>query len=369
MTRASGQVASNGSRTLVCISLRGGHDSNNLVVPLDPQTYNLYAGGRGELALPAASLFRIESSRLKSVFGFPAQTPELASLYDRKALAIVANEGDLQRPMTKAEYLRNPDAVAPDASSHTASSKMQFLPDGFVTPRWFSAFVRKSPEEFAQTAFKFSNGLVCGSTSGSWITGERFDNPDLIQSINAVEVGTTFPAGGIGQQLLRAVKLAQTGSNLGLGNQVISCGMSGWDTHTDELNKNAKLYAELSQALYAFHQATEELGISQRVTAFTWSEFNRALAPNSTHGTAHGWGGHQLVVGDAVRGGEIYGSFPSLELGGFDDASGNGSWIPTTSTAQYAGTFAKWFGLNGGEQRGVWPSLANFGVSDLGFLG
>src|ERR1017187_9355469 len=79
MTRASGQVSAASNRTLVCISLRGGHDSNNLVVPLDPQTYNLYTAGRGELALPAGSLFRIASNRQKTAFGFPAQTPELAS--------------------------------------------------------------------------------------------------------------------------------------------------------------------------------------------------------------------------------------------------------------------------------------------------
>jgi uncharacterized protein (DUF1501 family) len=369
MTRASGQVASNGNRALICVTLLGGHDSNNLVVPLDPQTYNLYAAGRGELALPPASLLRIESNRLKGVYGLPAQTPELALLYSGRALAIAANVGDLSRPMTKSHYLREPDAVAPDASSHIATSKMQFLPGGFVTPRWFSSLVRQTPEQFATQAFTFSNGISSSSMFGTWITGERFDNPGIVQAINAVEIGTAFPASGIGQQLLKAVKLAQAGSNLGLGNQIINCTMSGWDTHMNEMDRNARLYADLSQALYAFHQATEELRISQNVTAFTWSEFNRALAPNRTHGTAHGWGGHQLIVGDAVKGGDIYGAFPSLELGGFDDASGNGSWIPSTSTAQYAATLAKWFGVTAGEQRGIWPNLANFATGDVGFLG
>src|SRR4029077_19577976 len=116
----------------------------------------------------------------------------------------------------------------------------------------------------------------------------------LVSALNSVVVRTPFAKTGIAKELLQAVKMAQAGANLGLGNQMITCVMSGWDTHENELQRNAQLYTDLSQALNSFYRATVELGISHEVTAFTWSEFNRALAPNTTHGTAHGWGGHQM---------------------------------------------------------------------------
>lgn len=354
-----------GRRVLVGIQLMGGNDSNNLVVPLDPQAYNAYARARGELALPASSLLPIQSNRLRTTFGMPAQVQELAALYRQQALAVVANVGDLSRSITRGNASA---AVAPDASSHTAASKMQFLQGGWVTPSWWSSLLKETPEEFAARAFKFSDGLTTASSDGSWINGAREDNPDLISAINSVAVQTPFPQTGIGDELLRAVKLAQAGANIGLGNQLITCVMSGWDTHRNELPQNAKLYADLSQALFAFYTATQELRISQNVTAFTWSEFNRAIAANSKHGTEHGWGGHQLVLGGAVAGGEIYGSFPSFELGGPDDFSGNGSWIPTTSTTQFAATLAHWFGGSPSLQRSEFPGVANFATSNLGFF-
>src|SRR6202051_4287252 len=118
-----------GNRVLVGIDLMGGNDTNNLIVPLDPQTYTAYAGGRGELALPPSWLLPIQSNRLRTTFGMPAEVRELAALYRQQALAVFANVGDLARPITRSQYFGNASAaVAPDASSHTASSKMQFLP-------------------------------------------------------------------------------------------------------------------------------------------------------------------------------------------------------------------------------------------------
>ena len=310
--RASGGA---GKRVLVGIALLGGNDSNNLVVPLDAPKYKVYADGRGELALPVSSLLPIPSVRLKSAFGLPKEAPELAALYRAKALAVVANVGDLSRPITKTDYFaHSDDAVAPDASSHIASSKMQFLAGGWVVPRWWSELLKESAETFEKEVFKFRNGMTMAPEDGSRIAGARIDNPTLRSAIDSLEVRTVFPRTGIGEQLLDALKLARAGADLGMGSQIVTCVMSGWNTHEFEMDRNAKMYGDLSRALSALYEATVELRMDHRVTAFTWSEFNRALAPNQTHGTAHGWGGHQLVLGGSVAGGEIYGTFPSFEL-------------------------------------------------------
>jgi uncharacterized protein (DUF1501 family) len=364
--RASGTPP---KRVLVGIGLLGGNDSNNLVVPLDPRTYKAYANGRGELALPVSSLIPVRSARLKSTFGLPKDAPELAGLYRRKALAVVANVGDVLRPTTKTEYYADwLSGMAEDAGSHIASSKMQFLAGGWVVPRWWSGLLKESAETFDKEVFKFGNGMTAAWEDSSRIAGARLDNPTLLKAVDSVRIRTNFPGSGIGGELLRAVKLAYAGADLGVENQIVTCVMSGWNTHEYEMEWLARLYGELSQALSAFYDATVELGMERQVTAFTWSEFNRALAPNDTHGAEHGFGGHQLVVGGSVAGGEIYGTFPSLELRGPDDVSGHGSWLPSTSTVQYAATFANWFGLSAEEQKALWPTLASFRVTNLGFL-
>ncbi len=123
--------------------------------------------------------------------------------------------------------------------------------------------------------------------------------------------------------------------------------LGGFDTHADQLATQADLFAKLSQAMSAFYEATRELGVSGRVTTYTDTEFNRTMAPNRTHGTDHAWGGHHLVMGGSIRGGDIHGQMPSLELNGRDDAGMRGVWIPTTSAHDYQSRFAQRFGLPG----------------------
>ena len=90
------------------------------------------------------------------------------------------------------------------------------------------------------------------------------------------------------------------------------------------------------------------------------------MQPNGT-GTDHAWGGHQFVLGGAVRPG-IYGAFPNLALGGPDDANERGVWIPTISTSQFGATLGKWFGASPAELAQTFPNLGNFSVKDVGFM-
>ena len=72
--------------------------------------------------------------------------------------------------------------------------------------------------------------------------------------------------------------------------------------------------------------------------------------------------------GGAVNGQAGYGSFPTLTLKGPDDVSDEGRWLPTTSVDQFGATLAKWMGVSATDMNTVFPNLANFGVTDLGFL-
>jgi uncharacterized protein (DUF1501 family) len=128
------------------------------------------------------------------------------------------------------------------------------------------------------------------------------------------------------------------------------------------------LLAQISPALAAFYNATVELNVAPSVTTFTMSDFSRTFQPNSNTGSDHAWGSHHIVLGGAVKGGHIYGTYPTLALGGPDDSGSNGRWVPSTASAQYAATLAQWFGVPVADLPTVFPTIGNFGTTPLGFV-
>ena len=151
--------------------------------------------------------------------------------------------------------------------------------------------------------------------------------------------------------------------------QIFFVGAGNFDTHGAQLPTQAALLANVSAALGAFYQSLVEMNLANAVTAFTCSDFARTLQPNSASGSDNAWGSHHMIVGGAVKGGRIYGNYPTLALGGPDDASSNGRWVPSTASAQYASTLAQWFGLPAADLPYVLPFIGNFPTTDLGFIG
>ena len=154
----------------------------------------------------------------------------------------------------------------------------------------------------------------------------------------------------------------------GARRQIFLATLGSFDTHTGQLYRQEALFAELDAAVSAFHGAMAAIGAGADVTSFTLSDFSRTFLPNTGGGTDHAWGSHHLVIGDAVHGGQIYGTMPTLELAGPDDAGNEGRWIPTIAVDQYAATLATWFGADAGELANVLPNLAAFSPRALTFV-
>jgi uncharacterized protein (DUF1501 family) len=184
----------------------------------------------------------------------------------------------------------------------------------------------------------------------------------------ALQTPFPTPATSISNQLLQVAKILSVRDLLGLRRQIFFVSMGGYDTHTNEVGSHQTLFSQLDAALTAFYNSTVELGISDAVTTFTLSEFGRTLLQASGGGSDHAWGSHHVVVGGAIRGGDMYGTFPTLALGGPDDASNEGRWIPTTALDQYAATLASWFGVADADVPAIFPNLNNFTTRNLGFL-
>ncbi len=183
----------------------------------------------------------------------------------------------------------------------------------------------------------------------------------------------------LAQQLQIVARLidASNASGVQARRQVFFVSMGGFDTHDNQNRNHADLMAKLAHALRYFDTTLGAMGARNAVTTFTASDFGRTFTSNGD-GTDHGWGAHHLVMGGAVRGGDLYGNFPVLGAknannNNFDSSPnqiGNGALLPETSVDQLGATLGRWFGLSDSQLLGVFPNLANFDVAkrNLGFM-
>jgi uncharacterized protein (DUF1501 family) len=429
-------------RAMVCIFMNGGNDSNNMIVPTDSH-FNQYAAARpvsSGLQIPQVG----QPGGLVSVgappslggrtFGFHPSLAELAGLYSQNKIGVISNVGPLVEPVTQANIdskqtpyslFSHSDQVdcwqTARADQRIATGWGGRCADVIVNCNGSSGFPTVTTISGASTfcvgagqlPLAIDTGaldqvLVLNGFYGSPKDVARKNSMDYARQIDyaatliaaandttqqAVDIGaalsadptltTVFPGTYLGdqlQQVAKVMKLNQTSPQLSLNRQIFYVEQGGYDTHQDQANGQAGRFVELSQAMSAFHAATVELGIPDRVVTFTLSDFGRTLEPsgdNGSVGSDHGWGSHHFVMGDAVAGGNFYGNpggngqiFPELVVGGVDDVSQSdrGRWIPTTSVEQYGATLARWFGVSAADLPLVFPLIGNFPAPPLGFL-
>ena len=408
-----------GYQALVCIFLSGGNDGHNSVIPIATaqQNFSLYQSVRGPMGLPQSSLLPINNG--SDVYGLHPSLLEIQGLYKAGVAAVLANVGMLVQPVNSAAYNTNNSAIVPNAlfsHSDQAGQWQSSIPTGLANTGWggrIADFLQSSNagatfpaatstngsslfltgnQTFAanvpsgapsvlnygnaarlagmQQLLTFDNGLqLVQAANGTMGRGQSFANALSAALAGSTPLATQFPSGNpLALQLQTVAQIIKVRSTLGLSRQIFFCELDGFDTHSGQLSIQAGLLQQLSQAVLAFYQATQELGLDSSVTTFTTSEFGRSLTPNST-GTDHAWGNHHFVIGTAVKGGQFFGQFPSLALGNAYDATGTGILIPTTAVDQYGATLSQWFGVAAGSVATIFPNIGNFATSNLGILG
>src|SRR5216683_3804560 len=408
-------------KALVCVFLFGGNDSNNMIVPMSSSAYTAYQQARSVLALPQASLLPI-APLSAGAFGFHTKFTEMQTLFNQKHLAVLANVGTLVRPTTKAQYQQRQVTLPQNLFSHEdhaaqmqtgalagngqtgwagrTADKIQSIYGGTFPiiislagtnifceglavrsiessgdpTRVLSGFGSSAESQARMSALQnlltFDTGLSLIQSASTTTTNALQDSKTLADALaSGPTLATTFPNNGLAGQLKQVAQIISVRSALGVQRQIFFVSIGGFDTHSNQLSAQDNLFAQFSQATSAFYQATAEIGAASQVTTFTLSDFSRTYAPDSTSGSDHAWGGHHLIMGGAVHGGDFYGKFPTLALAGPDDATDEGRWIPTTSLDQYAGTLANWFGVPTADLATIFPNLANFSTPILNFVG
>jgi uncharacterized protein (DUF1501 family) len=228
------------------------------------------------------------------------------------------------------------------------------------------------------TGSLLNNAITNSAPANFWTNG-------FPTSITTPNGGSTFNS-SLSSQLKMVARLIDAGkraagnptNGFGMRRQIFFCQVGGYDLHSGQtsyttnnpnnvlIGAHASLMAELSQSLLTFQRAMDQLGLSDKVTAFTASDFGRTF-PSNGQGSDHGWGSHHLILGGAVNGGKTYGKFPTLAINGPDDTS-TGRWIPTTAIDQYFATLATWFGVDSSNLATVFPNLGRFATPNLGFI-
>jgi len=417
--KALAQSGSTDYKALVCIFLFGGNDANNMVVPYDTKGYSNYSSLRANLALPQNTLLPL--TPLPN-FALHPSLPDVQSLFNSGAAAIVANVGTLTQPINRSQYLSGgivpanlfshpdqqeewqnaaADGATPTgwagrisdvlAGSYNASATIPMITsvDGdtlfcngmSTTPVSVSAgnvgggscsegSECGARQAAAQSLLTFASGVSLVTADNS-ITSNAYSYDAVLTAAtkSVTPLKTVFPANnGLAAQLQQVAEIIQVRAALGVQRQIFFCGIGNFDTHSDQLALQASLLSGISPALAAFYAATQELGVQNNVTTFTMSDFSRTFQPNSNTGSDHAWGAHHIVLGGAVKGGQIYGKFPTLALGGPDDSGSNGRWVPSTASVQYAATLAQWFGVSAAQLPSVFPNIGAFTTSSLGFV-
>ena len=180
---------------------------------------------------------------------------------------------------------------------------------------------------------------------------------------------TVYPTGNsLADQLKVVARMISVSNELGAKRQVFFVSLGGFDLHDNLVAQQPMLLDRVARAMKAFYDHTVELGISDKVTTFTGSDFGRTLVPNSD-GSDHGWGSMHFVMGGAVRGQRFYGTPPVIADNGPDDV-GQGRLLPGIAVDQYASTLATWFGVSNSDMTTVLPNMGSYNPSswNLGFV-
>ena len=423
---AAAQTASD-YKALVCVFLYGGNDYANTLVPYDTASYAQYAAARQNIALNRSQLDATALSPINALGGRQyALAPNLAPLlpiFNAGKMAAVLNVGTLVQPTTKAQYQAQSVKLPPKLFSHNDQQSyfQASSPEG-ATSGWGGRI---------GDVFQSGNGsatLTCINASGNavYLTGKSalqysvgtggpialvnnassifgsatvastlrslMTTPpanvmaaeharvskralDTYAQVSGALAGapasgfTLFPSGNnLADQLKMVARLISVSSELGAKRQVFFVSQGGYDLHDNLVAQHPLLMNTLGNALKAFHDTTVALGVSDKVTTFTGSDFGRTLQSNDD-GSDHGWGSMHFVMGGAVKGQRLYGTPPAVGNGTADDV-GQGRLLPTISVDQYAATLASWFGVSNTDMTTVLPNMGNYNPStwNLGFV-
>ena len=371
------QMAADQEKALVLIFLDGGNDGLNTVIPLNH--LSALNAVRPHVILPDTSLIELPQSELAlhpSLDGF-------ATLYNESRLGIVQNVG---YPEQNYSHFRSSDIWMSGSDS-----------DKVINSGWMGRYLAETfegyPDEFPNEEMPDPLSVEIGYGSSMLFQGPNalmsmvLNNPDdFYELVDEVQIEAPDTLAGdklkyvrliarqsqqYGQVVVQAARQAGTqlpypgddGSDHlaqrlkiiarlisgGLKTPIYMVRIGGFDTHEGQVDTGDKtqgfhsgLLRELNDAILAFMQDLDHLGLSDNVLGMTFSEFGRRIVSNGSNGTDHGSAAPLFVFGNAVAGG-VLGSNPVVDSGmNYED----NLEMEFDFRQVYASVLEQWFGAD-----------------------
>ena len=433
LAQSSAYASLNDYKALVCVFLYGGSDSFSMFLPADQGIYESFAASRSGLAIPQSGMFEdvlgsgIRFNTLMPGLNALYNTGQLAVVGNVGNLITPVTKADYTNPNAQApipndlfahnhqqeqwlkglssspasvtgsgwggrmaDLLQHANAGAGLPPSFSVAGSNYWLPGQQVQPMGLNPNNGLSPLTYLDNQTGLA-GNAARETTLDEILNINSNHPlkqqaarslsrakdgaaQLVSTINAnnlfADSSSQDPISSLNAQLRMVARLIAGQSQLGMRRQIFFVGAGGWDTHDNQTARLNGLLADLDNSLTEFQTTIDELSMSDSVTTFTASDFGRTLTINGD-GCDHGWGGHCMVMGGAVNGGQLYGQLPNFDLGSEDDSGTKGRIIPKLSINQYGAVLAQWMGVTQSDLSTIFPDLENFGSdwqNGLGFM-
>ena len=364
-------------KALVCVLLEGGADTVNMVIPkADLSEYLQYAKVRPHTAHNREQIRTLKGTN----YGLHPRMSRMQRLYNYDNLAVVANVGTLSRPLSLAESRQAKEAADvyehPEQLFSHAAQRDLWMHTGNTENGWAARVADLMQEDHINISVGGLNTMQYGGKQESIVVHDDiYGTHPMLEKVRKARVDTYFDKDestegkSLGEQLDMVVDLIEHRKVENFPKrQIFFVSYSGWDLHnapsdgTTAAQVDAKV-AYMDKSFGEFFSALKKLGLSEKVTTFTISDFGRSIEAT---GEDHGWGGHAFVIGGAVKSG-IYGKMPEIARNS-PDALANGALIPTLSAEQYMAPLVAWLGDGKINLNHVFPNLAKFSDKKLNFL-
>jgi uncharacterized protein (DUF1501 family) len=325
----------NGAKTLLLVTLYGGNDGLNTLIPYaDPA----YAAARPALAYPADKVLHLDDE-----FGFNPAMTGLHRLYGEKKLAVVRGvgypkpdrshfrsmdiwqAGDPVRPGTTGWLGRWLDGAGGDP--RLAVSFEPVLPPLLAGAESAGATVPggsvKLPKSATAALLTGLGQASAGESAAQARAAECFADLVRVQGLMD-DVSSAAPdetdddndqsataTGGAAPPLEAQLELVARCVEAGAATRAYSVSVGGFDLHADEKSAQESQLAKLDKPLAAFVDRMAKTEAGKDVVVAVYSEFGRRVQANASEGTDHGTASSVYLLGAGIKGG-MYGDAPSL---------------------------------------------------------
>jgi uncharacterized protein (DUF1501 family) len=304
---------------LVLVTLYGGNDGLNTVVPYTDSTYQSI---RSNIALSASEVLPISDG-----LGFNSSMPSINALYGQNNVAVVLGTSYPNPSLSHFSSMAiwQAASLSADVTSgwigrwldrqpHNPFNAIGIgstLPPSMVGEKSVASMVDVGGIglPWGPVASILPRMGVASSSDGALTAAAATSISDLYSTAKAL--GPLVSTSPTGSSMSEQLSIVSTLINANVPTRVWEVNLSSFDTHGGEVSTQNSLLAEVDAALGAFMASINTGSRANDVTVMVYSEFGRRVGSNGSDGTDHGTSAPVLLIGNSVKGG-LYGEQPSL---------------------------------------------------------